>query len=1389
MSCTQIPPRDRAAASRAAAQRPRDLVLLVVLAVTLGLALLAPSSAIAAFSQSFRYQLTRAEANSHLTCRSESPPSPLCSVGGGVAFDSTDNLWVSSGEEALSGFDKSGGFVETLTLEKNLSYPTHLAIERATGHFYIVGAERAHGGEDHVEVFDNKGKRVALPEWNRYFGNDAYVAVDNATEPVKDPSACGTSPLLPAECSVYVSHESQDPGSPYGDGLGKGVEKFSSSGAPVNFTSSGSCTTPTSYVKGNEITGTPTESFEFGVPGSVAVGSEGQIYVVNRNGKEGVPPNQENAPQVDEYRPCGEFVRAFTGTKTPGLGGDHGEGGWGGRLEGVAVDPASGLLAVSLINENQSEGAVDEFAPSSGALLNQITETEVEVSPGNLEKSHLYSAFGMTFDSQGDLYVVDSYSKTINEKAIDAYGPGRYVPSFRLAEATERESESAVLNDQVNPESSLDPERPKPALTECHFQYVTEAAFRAEGFKKPIAEPECEEPSAPEVAGDGWTKVHAGIGGLVSGTTYYYRLAAKVAGALGGPGYSKALAFTAPAPPRVDSASATNLSSTFADLYARIDPLGADTAYHFEYSPDGINWIKAPVPDAPIGSGGATGNVDASVVRQIGGLAPGTTYHFRVFASNRVGESEETEKSRGAFTTLPAPILGLPDNRAYELVTPPDKEGSSDMFGLAQTSSEFVNNDVGYPSQDGSHFLLETAAAFGPFPATGRSAYRFTRVPPAPGGQGGEWTYSSLASPSLGVQATVQALFNPVDFSRVGFEDGVGSTASEEGSQRMNLVGPPGGPYTTLHRDAPTQGGGAQTEIVGASHDLGHLILESTTVAESASNPLCLGAETQDPRSHMLCEWSGGGLKLVNFKPDGTLFQCGAGLGEGQGGSTGSGATPNAVSYDGSRIFFTAPDPSAKGMGPGCWNLSTNPQTNPPELYMRSGGKTVKVSAPEEGVSDPTGEHPAVYVGAAEDGSKVFFLTEAELTANDEGIHDPELYEYDTETGALTRISAGESGEAAADVAYVPAVSAGGSTIYFAALGRLTSAAPAVGGEQVNLYRYDTEKRTTTYVATVNEIDYPDPAGVLWGGGALRRRGAIALDSGADWYTTPDGRYLLFASKSELTGYDSVEASAGDCPGVSDQAENNGHCAELYRYDARAAERHEEPIVCVSCDPTGAPPVSNALFARSAPTPPAASPVRAMSDDGSYVFFDTADGLVSTDGNNTLDVYQWHAGRVSLISSGKDKAPSFFLGASPDGSNVFFGTHAKLVPQDTDTNGDIYDARVCTKEDPCITPPSGGTGQCEGDACQSPPSAPIDATPGSLTFSGAGNVPGEVKTQVKPKAKPTNAQKLTTALKACGRKPKRQRKRCRSQAYRRYAGKPAKPARARHAKPSGRAGR
>ena len=384
---------------------------------------------------------------------------------------------------------------------------------------------------------------------------------------------------------------------------------------------------------------------------------------------------------------------------------------------------------------------------------------------------------------------------------------------------------------------------------------------------------------------------------------------------------------------------------------------------------------------------------------------------------------------------------------------------------------------------------------------------------------------------------------------------------------------------------------------------------------------------------------------------------------------------------------------------------------------MRMGGATtVSISAPEDGVEVGTPTNPllpAVFVGASSDGSKVFFMTETELTRDDTG-HAPELYEYETETGKLTRISHGESGAAEGNVDFVGAVSSDGLVVYFTAFGDLASGGSALApqpGEPfapVNLYRYDTGTGKTTYIATLNAGDYPlsvtgEDEG--WSGSKVfggRNAGyseSPGLSYEAEWYTTDDGEYLVFGTERPITGYDNAAAPVVRC-----QTEYPGKivptCGELYRYASTT-----DSIVCVSC--ADGAPMDDAMFARAALGTPASMPPRPISENGEDVFFDSASALVPQATPGRAHVYEWHNGTISLISSLADPGEAFFLGSSASGGDVFFSTHAQLTLQDTDVSDDIYDARV-DGGFATVTPPA-----CTGTGCQGVPAAPpIFATPG-----------------------------------------------------------------------------
>ena len=205
--------------------------------------------------------------------------------------------------------------------------------------------------------------------------------------------------------------------------------------------------------------------------------------------------------------------------------------------------------------------------------------------------------------------------------------------------------------------------------------------------------------------------------------------------------------------------------------------------------------------------------------------------------------------------------------------------------------------------------------------------------------------------------------------------------------------------------------------------------------------------------------------------------------------------------------------------------------------------------------------------------------------------------------------------------------------------------------------------------------------------------GEGSTNNANDWSQariTPDGRRLLFGSRTNLTGYD---------PSKEKCAENRDTCNELYLYSYDSGE-----LVCVSCDPSGAPPRGDAGFLNVFAAGGAWDPARGyenspLSNDGRYVFFNSPDPLSERDSNGKLDVYAYdsEAGTLSLLSSGQCNCRSAFLTASPDGHDVFIVSRQQLVRADTGDLLDLYDVRIDGGIAAQQALPAVG---CQGDACQ-----------------------------------------------------------------------------------------
>jgi hypothetical protein len=300
------------------------------------------------------------------------------------------------------------------------------------------------------------------------------------------------------------------------------------------------------------------------------------------------------------------------------------------------------------------------------------------------------------------------------------------------------------------------------------------------------------------------------------------------------------------------------------------------------------------------------------------------------------------------------------------------------------------------------------------------------------------------------------------------------------------------------------------------------------------------------------------------------------------------------------------------------------------------------------------------------DGGTVLFTSHSELTedaytgrtggvSTDLGA---DLYSYDVETEELTDLTVDKDladKETGAGVEHIVGASRDASYVYFIATGNL---APGATSGARNLYaEHDGEIK---FVAT-------NPFG--------------NFEQGYPFYVTPSGKYAAFYTTEAQTGYD------------------NAGKTEVYKYTYGGA------LECASCRVNGEPPTGDASIAE-----------RAISDDGSRLFFQSNDAVVPQAGSGRYNVFEYEGGQVHLLTPGGGAA-AVLVGASSSGDDVFIATFEELAQGDGPVFA-IYDARVGAQVPPVTAAP-----KCQGENCRgSGTAAPQIATPGTASFEANGKV-------------------------------------------------------------------
>jgi hypothetical protein len=739
-------------------------------------------------------------------------------------------------------------------------------------------------------------------------------------------------------------------------------------------------------------------------------------------------------------------------------------------------------------------------------------------------------------------------------------------------------------------------------------------------------------------------------------------------------------------------------------------------------------------------------------------------------SSARAGEGCANEQARAE-----QPFgLELPDCRAFEMVSPVDKNDNDavtpEFFALHSRSS--VSGDaISYESlgafANAAGSLLQNQYVS----RRGQDGWSTQGITPPMG---------SLLGAGLMPSAFQDLLFDPE------LTSGVATVVTSPGTPPPGSGAPEGyvnlyladlaeRSYHTLTTTAPPEvapdefpsesPGGfiyGGPFVAGASTDLSHVVFDSY-------GKLTPNAE---PNADNIYEWANGQLQLVDVENNGTGMTGGATSGAGRPHSAlfGAGADQSgAVSSDGSRVFFTSPlftgEEEEEKYVEGYLNFKGEEPVfeenegqvfSKPQLYVRENGTTtVEVSASQRTVADPNGPRPAFFWMASADGSRVFFTSSAELTDNaNTGPKDnaPNLYEYDVETSKLTDLTpdsnAGDPKGAA--VLGVAIASEDGSYVYFVAKGDL--AAGAVSGE-ANLYV--SHDGNTSFITELSaKSDFQDwwgnnPESVAFPAGSQNRTVGPSFSTVT---MTPDGTHFAFESTEKLTGYDNEPVELSECENLELENPENllsyntheGPCKEVFSYDAGSGS-----LVCASCNPSGARPVGSAHLSGGDETTPQETLFyvpRNYSDDGSRLFFNSEDALVTHDSNGVQDVYEYEGRHVYPVSDVAGRKGSVFLDSSPSGDDVFIATAVQLLGQDTDQRVDVYDMRIGGGFPVSVAPPACNN----GDSCKGPASLQpgVFGAPASATFVGAGNLtPVVSKPAVKAKVKPKPKKKRKTRKK------------------------------------------
>lgn len=955
--------------------------------------------------------------------------------------------------DRVSVFDGAGGFLRafgggvatgahelqvcTTSCETGLAGSGVGEFSAESGMFVAVNNDAASALFHDVYVFDNRNYRIEVFKPSGVFALMFGRQVDKTkTEEIKEPG----NPHGVTESEENVCTAAS------GDVCGTGV-KGESAGQ-----FSGECGTPTGF--------TPYCG--------IVVSATGVVWAADHE-------------RVQQFEADGSFVaqEKYAGVTFEMFGVDEpGEAFYAGTRNGGIALYASGGLSCAISDRFGALHTAIGVASNGNVFVDDVEKAGsrysglAEFGPEcrQLEQWDVHPETNGVLDAEGIAVVGDGGPLVLVDQGLLGEGPGRIValpaPGPLVQEESERAFEVGVVSGRV--EATVNAEG---AQSECEFVYVPEAAYKQSGFSSPEAKKAGCVPD-PIKAGFEETIATGTITGLAPETGYDYHVIAKNAN-----GTTEAPAQTFTTSPAVSFSllPVTEPGQSDVSLAGYANPHGLPTSVQVEYWAAGTGVQSTPAQQ--VGEGLKYTLFSAS----IGSLAPGTLYHYRLAGKNSAGSAHSTEStfttSGGACSnsTLRTGASGLlPECRAYEQVTPAEKNGVSIAAEIrARPDGQAISYVALQPLAGSPTGLLSNYIA-----TRAPTGWENTNISPPinnrPLEGSNDWPYIVDMTPDL-TRAVIQAAY-PISPQAQGI-----ATLAQPTEEYLRE---PDGQYTLLsHGPILPDTLPGEIRFEGADTQLNHIFFATTSP---------LTRQTTTSTSENLYQWNEGHIELVNQAPTtNTPLPGGAQLAAKGEEDAPPQLTPDlgtpqeetAVSSDGSTVFFQSP-------------LAGN---GTPELYVRSHGETTEISLSHRASDKGRPAGRAQFLVATTNGSTVFFYSSSQLTEN-----APEgggIYKYQTGRQELTLATADP-----VEQIHVIVATSDCSQIY------LTQIRHGQSTEVEELH----EEHLTTIAA---ETGYSSVE--VRTGSAYRTGGALAPSP--DGAMSPNGQFFAFDSKSNLTPYDSHE--------------------------------------------------------------------------------------------------------------------------------------------------------------------------------------------------------------------------------------------------------------------------